>query len=175
MSKKEYLKESWISPKVEERNSPAHGRGLFAKEPIKAGEVVVIWGGVFVNEAEAEKAKLVVKAIQQIDDDLWDVFDYETRNDDPSYNHNHSCDPNTWMEDEVTIRARRDILPEEELTIDYATFVVDDNYIMPGECKCGTELCRRTITGKDWQKRDLQERYGEHFSPHLNARIQREN
>src|SRR3989338_7410869 len=175
MENKKYLKESLISPKVEVRNSPSHGLGLFAKELISEGEAVITWGGDFMSGVEAQKAKQEGKAIQQIEENLWDVFDHATRNDDPSYNHNHSCDPNTWMEDEVTISARRDILPEEELTIDYATFVVDDNYIMPGECKCGTELCRRTITGKDWQKRDLQERYGEHFSPHLNARIQREN
>ena len=57
MSEKKYKKESWISPKVEEKNAPAHGRGLFAKEPIEAGEIVVIWGGDFMSEDEARKAK----------------------------------------------------------------------------------------------------------------------
>lgn len=174
MNQKEYLKESWISPKVEERNSPAHGRGLFAIESIKAGEVVVIWGGEFVNKVEAQKAKQEGKAVQQIGENLYDIFDHSTRNDDPSYNHNHSCDPNTWMDDEVIISARRGINPGEELTIDYATFVIDDNYVMPGECKCGASLCRHTITGKDWQRKDLQERYEGHFSPYLDDRILRQ-
>ena len=173
MKIKEYLKKSWINPKVEERNSPAHGRGLFALQPIKAGEVVIRWGGDFVDETEAEKAKQEGKAVQRIGGNLYDVFDYETRNDDPSYNHNHSCDPNTWMDDEVTIGTRRDIQQGEELTIDYATFVIDDNYVMPGECKCGTNLCRHTITGKDWQIKDLQEHYKGHFSPYLNGCILR--
>lgn len=170
---KEHLKESWISPKVGERNSPTHGRGLFAIEPIGAGEIVVIWGGEFVNAAKAQNAKQDGRVVQRIGENLYDVFDYATRNDDPSYNHNHSCDPNTWMNDEVTISARRNISPEEELTIDYATFVMDDNYVMPGDCKCGSSICRHTITGKDWQSKELQERYKGHFSPYLNDCILR--
>ena len=166
-----YNKKSWISPKVEERESPLHGKGLYAKEPIEKGEVVIMWGGDFVNALEAKKAKRAGKAIQQIDEDLWDVFDYETRNDDSSYNHNHSCDPNTWMKDEVTIIARRDIEKDEELTIDYAMFVMDENYVMSGECKCGSALCRHTIIGKDWQKKDLRQKYKGHFSPYLEKKI----
>src|SRR3989338_9027079 len=122
MENKKYLKESLISTKVEERNSPSHGLGLFAKELKSEGEVVITWGGDFMNGVEAQKAKQEGKAIQQIEENLWDVFDHETRNDDLSYNHNHSCDPNTWMEDEVTISARRIIKPNEELTIDIFYF-----------------------------------------------------
>lgn len=168
---KQYLKESWISPRVEERNSSTHGLGLFAKKSINEGEVVVIWGGDFVDTIEAQRAKQKGKAIQQIEENLWDVFDHAIRNDDPSYNHNHSCDPNTWMQNEVTITARRNIKPEEELTIDYAMFVLDENWVMPGECKCGTTFCRHTIIGKDWQRKDLQEKYADHFSPYLNRKI----
>ncbi len=171
MKYKKYLKESWINPKVEEKGSVLHGRGLFAKKPIQEGEVVVIWGGDFVNEKEARAAQQKGKAIQRIDENLWDVFEHATKNDDPSYNHNHSCDPNTWMQNEVTIIARRDIRPYEELTIDYATFVIDDNYVMPKECKCGSLLCRHSITGKDWSIEDIQKRYAGHFSPYLNKRI----
>lgn len=171
MESKKYLKESWISPKVEVRNSSSHGLGLFAKESINEGEVVVIWGGDFMDTVEAQKAKQKGQAIQQIEENLWDVFDHATRNDDPSYNHNHSCDPNTWMQDEVTISARRNIKQEEELTIDYATFVLDENWKLPGECKCGTIFCRHVVTGKDWQRKDLQEKYKNHFSPYLNRKI----
>jgi len=171
-SQSKYLKESWLHPKVEVRSSPSHGLGLFAKESITRGEVVVIWGGDFVDTDEAYKAKKDGKAIQRLDDNLWDVFDYETRNEDPSYNHNHSCDPNTWMKDEVTITARRDIEKDEELTIDYAMFVIDEGYVMPGECTCGSGFCRHKITGQDWLQKELQERYQGHFSPFLNRKIQ---
>ena len=39
---------------------------------------------------------------------------------------NHSCDPNVWMQDEVTLAARRDIAIGEELTIDYAMIEGDE-------------------------------------------------
>lgn len=172
MGNKEYLKRSWISPKVEQQSSEFHGLGLFAKEAIGRDEVVVIWGGHFVSDrAEAEKAEQQGKAVQRLGENLWDVFDYATRNDDPSYNHNHSCDPNTWMNDEVTITARRDIAAGEELTIDYAMFVIDDAYVLPGECQCGSQLCRKIITGNDWQRKDLRKRYQGHFNPYLNKKI----
>ena len=172
---KKYSKESWLSPKVEVRSSPSHGLGLFARESITRGEVVVIWGGDFVGTGEAHKAKKEGKAIQQLDDNLWDVFDYDTRNEDASYNHNHSCDPNTWMQDEVTIVARRDIGKGEELTIDYAMFVINEEYVMPGECKCGSSTCRHKITGQDWLQKELQKRYRGHFSPFLNKKIKELN
>lgn len=155
------------------RGSQFHGKGLFAKKLINIGEVVVIWGGHFVKEVQARRAEKNGKAIQQIDEDLWDVFDYKTRNDDPSYNHNHSCDPNTWMKDEVTIIARRKIKPGEELTIDYTVFVLNINYKMPGECKCGSKLCRKIITGNDWKNKSLQKKYENHFSPLINKLIKR--
>lgn len=34
---------------------------------------------------------------------------------------NHSCDPTTWFVDDITMNARRDILPGEEITYDYST------------------------------------------------------
>jgi SET domain-containing protein len=168
---KKYLKKSWISPKVEVRNSALHGLGLFAKESIKKDEVVVIWGGNFVNRTEADLARQKGLAVQQIDENLFDVFDWDNKNQDPSYNHNHSCDPNTWMKDEVTIISRRNIKTGEELSIDYAMFELDNDHIMPWKCQCGSELCRRTVTGKDWRKKDLQERYKNHFFPYINKKI----
>ena len=85
----------------------------------------------------------------------------------PSPNHlgsiahyiNHSCDPNcTFVEAKggpdghiiVMIRARRDLLPGEELTIDYGK-VGEKNQCCP--CFCGTSKCRNyimcTCKGKD--------------------------
>lgn len=36
---------SYRSPKTEARDSPIHGKGLFAKEAIAAGEIVAVKGG----------------------------------------------------------------------------------------------------------------------------------
>ena len=39
----------------------------------------------------------------------------------PTFFQNHSCDPTTWWVDDITLVARRDILPGEEITYDYGT------------------------------------------------------
>ena len=73
------------------------------------------------------------------------------------------------MGDAVTLVARRGIAPGEELTLDYALFEEDEDFTMPWECICGSPICRKRITGRDWRLPELQLRYGEHFS-HLNLK-----
>ena len=90
---------------------------------------------------------------------------------DPTWFMNHSCDPNVWMLDEVTLAARRKIQQGEGLTGDYAMWEVDEEEVKPWVCRCGSANCRKTITGRDWRRRDLQEEYGNHFSPFINRRI----
>jgi hypothetical protein len=45
----------------------------------------------------------------------------------------------------------------------------DDDYFV--ECSCGAPDCRKTLTGKDWQRLDLQERYANYFSTYLARKI----
>ena len=41
-------------------------------------------------------------------------------------------------------------------------------------CSCSSPLCRRVISGRDWQSAELQHRYGEHWVPLLLSRIRAE-
>jgi hypothetical protein len=82
---------------------------------------------------------------------------------------NHSCDPNLWHLDAVTIAARRDLAPGDEATLDYATHTAVESWSMP--CACSTALCRGVITGADWRLAGLQARYAGHWTPLLQARI----
>jgi len=75
------------------------------------------------------------------------------------------------MQDEVTVVARRDITSGEKLTIDYALQSGLPVDLLGEPCHCGSPVCRGTITGNDWQLKELQERYLGHFSPFLNERI----
>jgi hypothetical protein len=62
----------------------------------------------------------------------------------------------------------RDITANEQLTHDWAT--TDDlEYEM--RCNCGSANCRGTITGKDWMKEDLQEKYKGWFCWFLQRKI----
>lgn len=58
----------------------------------------------------------------------------------------------------------RDISAGEELTSDYALF---DDYDGTMERRCGTPSCRGTVSGRDWQRPDLQRKYGSYFSAYL--------
>jgi uncharacterized protein len=81
---------------------------------------------------------------------------------------NHSCDANIGIRGAITFVAMRDIRADEELTHDWA-MTDDDDYSV--ECKCGAPNCRGILTGKDWQRPELQKRYAGYFSPYLARRI----
>ena len=169
---KRYRKEPWIDPRVRIRASPLHGKGMFATSRIRKGEKIVVWGGkFFVTKEQADRLRGSGRMIQQIDDEVFEVFTSGEASSDPTYFMNHSCDPNVWMKDEVTLVARRDIRIGEELTADYAMWEGKEDYVLPWECRCGSTLCRKTITGRDWKSARLQASYERHFAPFINRRI----
>jgi len=81
---------------------------------------------------------------------------------------NHSCEPNLGLQGQVVFVAIRDMAADEELTIDYA-MTDDESYEM--ECQCGSEACRRLITGADWRQPELQKKYDGYFSWFIQRRI----
>jgi SET domain-containing protein len=174
-----YRATDWIDPRVEIRQSPIHGKGMFASAPIKQGEVVNIWGGTLLlteedmagDRAKEWRAQRYVWAM--IGEGLYLATLLDEDEEDLTNFINHSCDPNVWMKDEVTLVARRDIVAGEELTIDYAMFEGDEEWVGPWECHCGSELCRGRHTGGAWRQKELQERYRNHFSPFICERIRR--
>lgn len=48
----------------------------------------------------------------------------------------------------------------------------DDTYEM--NCRCGSLSCRGVVTGQDWRRADLQEKYGDHISWYLREKWKRE-
>jgi len=161
---------SYRSPKTEVRESKIHGRGLFAAADIAKGEVVVVKGGHIVSREQLRKqvTPRLGPAEIQIGDDLFIApVTNEEREGSMIYS-NHSCNANLGMRGEITFVAMRDIRAGEELTHDWAT-TDDDNYTV--KCNCGAKNCRGTLTGKDWQRPELQERYAGHFSAYLAEKI----
>src|SRR3989338_3529916 len=139
------------------RNSPISGRGLFAKEKIIKGELVVSF--------ENGKRKFVVSAVAdelfekgndhvlQIKDDLY--FFATTEGEIENEDHiNHSCDPNLGISGNLKFVAFRDVTPGEELAFDYAMSESSDYSI---KCNCGSKNCQKIITGNDWKIPELQE------------------
>ena len=170
--KRKYLSKTWYNPRLEIRPSPSQGNGMFATQAIQEGEIIVINGGTVLTDAEfqAYNANLSRYNAIQIGEDAHMVEIYPTL-DELIGGMNHSCVSNLWMSDEVTFVARRAIVAGEEVTVDYALFTTISHWVLEQPCRCGSPACRQTVSGSDWQRKDVQERYRDHFSPFINERI----
>lgn len=158
----------WLHPALVVAPSPLHGVGLFARQDLPAGEVLSRLGGGLVTKSTlalligaAERGEqpyvdtITVGAGQHL------VLPHGTANG----RGNHSCDPNAWWVDAYTLAARRAIKAAEEITNDYATSTSEAAFRM--QCSCTSPLCRGVVTGSDWRRPELQERYGRHWVPAL--------
>ena len=161
---------SYLSPKTEIRESKIHGRGLFAIADIAKDEIVAVKGGHIVDgKTLREEITPVLGPVEiQIGDDLFIAPVSEEERELSMLYLNHSCDPNLGIRGEITFVAMRDIRSGEELTHDWA-LTDDDDYSI--ECNCGAADCRKNLTGKDWQRPDLQNRYAGYFSAYLARKI----
>jgi SET domain-containing protein len=160
---------SYISPKAAVKESSIHGRGLFAVEPIKRGETVCIKGGyIFNRETLQQVTKTLGPAEIQVAEDFFIGPLSEQEREGSMIFSNHSCEPNIGVQGQIVFVALRDIEAGEELTHDWAT-TDDDNYEM--ECRCGAPSCRKVITGQDWRRKDLQEKYAGNISWYLMEKI----
>jgi len=160
---------SYLSPKVAAQPSPIQGRGLFAIESIRSGEIVCVKGGHIFGGSELQKLapKLGPAEIQVADNLFIGPVNEEEREGSMIFS-NHSCDPNVGVQGQIVFVALRDIAAGEELTHDWA-MTDDDTYEM--ECHCHAPNCRKVITGQDWKKRELQEKYRGFMSSYLQRKI----
>jgi SET domain-containing protein len=136
------------------RNSPTHGRGLFAQKTIAVGEYVLEYLGERISPEEA--ANRLTASI----DDPFHTFFFglsDGRLIDGAVNGNsarwinHSCEPNCEAEEgdgRVFIRALRDLLPGDELFIDYGLTLESRQTAARRReyaCMCGAKSCRQTM------------------------------
>lgn len=159
-----YPTHSWLTPSARVESSRIEGQGLFASAEILRNQVIMRLGGKLIDDAtlanlEPPYSSLTVVHGRHL---LLDPAH-------PVRYGNHSCDPNLWHIDATTIAARRPIRIGEELTVDYATHTGVQSWTMA--CHCGSEICRNAVTGWDWQLPQLQQAYGDHWSPPLLERI----
>ena len=160
---------SYISPKLEGRAQPIKGGfGIFAREFVHSGEILIAWGGSIITEEQLakltpQKRKFAV----QIEENLYQLTD------PPGIAElvNHSCNPNAGISGQITLVAIVNIAPGVEVCYDYAT--TDSNPYDEFQCACGSYNCRGYVTANDWRIPELWERYSGYFSPYLQRRIQK--
>lgn len=163
---------SWISPKARKGTPSAiAGRGLVAVEDVAAGEVVAVKGGHVVDTATmwAQDERLQNSEIQ-IAEGLHLMALADDEYEAVMLFVNHSCAPNVGFRGNTVLVAMEDVVAGTELTTDYALF---DGTVWPEPlvCACGTAACRGEVTGDDWRRPELQERYRGWFSAYLADRI----
>jgi uncharacterized protein len=134
------------------RNSKIHGRGVFAKRPIRKGTIILEYTGPIISEKEADKVGISTEnghshtMLFQLDKKR--VINGNEGGDARYVN--HGCDPNCETEqdgDHIYIKAVRAIKKGEELVYDYHLQVpgkITDEIRKEYACFCGSPLCRGT-------------------------------
>jgi uncharacterized protein len=140
------------------KNSPIHGRGVFALRTIRKGARIIEYKGERISHAEADKRYASVHEhsphtmLFTVDDEI--VID-ATRKGNSARWINHSCSPNCEVTDEnrrIFIEARRDIVRGEELTYDYNLQIGETHTAAAKRahpCFCGARRCRGTLLGEE--------------------------
>ncbi|XP_029359699.1 histone-lysine N-methyltransferase 2B isoform X2 [Echeneis naucrates] len=133
--------------------SAIHGRGLFCKRNIEAGEMVIEYAGIVIRSVLTDKrekyydGKGIGCYMFRIDD--FDVVD-ATMHGNAARFINHSCEPNCYSRvinvegrKHIVIFALRKIYRGEELTYDYKFPIEDASNKL--NCNCGARRCRRFL------------------------------
>ncbi|PVD27579.1 hypothetical protein C0Q70_12741 [Pomacea canaliculata] len=131
--------------------SKIHGRGLFCKRNIDAGEMVIEYAGEIIRSLLTDKREKYYESkgigcyMFRIDD--CEVVD-ATMHGSAARFINHSCEPNCYSKviqvdgrKHIVIFAMRPIKKGEELTYDYK-FPIEDVKI---PCTCGSKRCRKYL------------------------------
>ena len=140
--------------------------GLFTNEPIKQGSIIATNGGQVLNSVE-DLPDDPAYAEMITDELMLAPKDFQAK--EKLWYTNHSCDSNIARLGALVFVAKRDIAAQEELTIDYTTLVPHESWSM--KCLCGSEKCRGTIQGNDWQRPELAKSLWQEWMPHIQKRI----
>lgn len=162
---------SWINPSLEVRYAGGGYKGVFAKERIRAGERLAIFGGKLIRAVE----EVGDYGIQIDETFVINALDAETQEMEDASHFNHSCSPNAGIKGQIFLVAVRDIKPEEEVAFDYAMCLHRIDGLSPYrfDCLCGKDNCRKIVTDDDWKLPELQQKYSGYFSWFLQEKIDR--
>jgi uncharacterized protein len=100
--------ESYISQKARKgMQSSIHGRGLFAIDKIRKGDIVAVKGGNILTRNQLETANIKLHVELQIADDLYIAPLHENDHNKSMMCLNHSCNPNIGMRGDIVFIAMR--------------------------------------------------------------------
>lgn len=173
-----------LTNKITIDTGKTHGYSWVANEDIEEGEVIwwidedyvpIYEKNITFEEFESwdqEKQNKFMALAYQVDEGVLEgLIDTTGVPFDilKEYYVNHSCDGNCWYDGDKRIIASRNIKKGEEISYDYA--LTESNHYFKLNCQCGTSKCRKVITGDDWKRKDIRERYKGHFLSYLESKI----
>jgi len=123
------------------RKSPLGGLGCFATVHFPKDSAIAEYAGERITDAEAVRrlTRTSGKHISQLDTDHY--IDGSVGGNETQYI-NHSCEPNAdvlVIDRFMIVFALREILPGEEITVDYLNSFDQDKTL----CQCRTASCRK--------------------------------
>lgn len=125
--------------KITVSKSKIHGTGIFAEEPIKAGERIQ-----YINGPQIKKIIKTPEESKAIENWIGVGKHKWINTDGTPFRHiNHSCYPNAAITGTKTLIALEDIKPGTEITIDYSMTDADPYWHI--DCSCGSKRCRGEI------------------------------
>jgi SET domain-containing protein len=138
---------TWLSGKFDVKDAGKSGKGAYANQPIRKGDVIGVHGGIVVHESDIERLKLTVSEERlNLDHAMYIhpgfllLHDYEN-GCDPMCFINHSCTPNAHVEHGIVMVASRDIQPGEEISWDYRQTDDVGSWEYEFKCECGAPDC----------------------------------
>jgi hypothetical protein len=160
------------------------GRGLFASQRIPKGAPLWMCRDPLRPTEREIPLNDLQKLLRTEDRDFYLTYGYQLSNNsfivpaskeviteikDAGFFMNHSCDPTVHIIDDDLWVASRDIEPGEEICYDYGT--TESLFDRIPVCGCGSLNCRGQITKDDWKRKDIREKYAQHFAPYLLTNI----
>ena len=140
--------------RIQVRKSGVHGKGVFALQPIAAGERIIEYKGEVITWPEALRRHphdpKDPNHTFYFHVDEKHVIDAKVGGNAARWI-NHACAPNCQADEtegRVFIKALRALKPGEELFYDYG-LIIDERYTPKLEreyaCRCGAKTCRGTM------------------------------
>ncbi len=137
------LQEQLLAPGLIVKASPIDGQGCYAAQPFRKGRKIAEYEGERISRREIKRRLEGATRIHICAIDSYWAIDGSVGGNGTQYL-NHSCRPNIFVKivrERIYFYALRDIVPGEELTLDYIVSWHDDET----PCSCGALNCRGTI------------------------------
>jgi uncharacterized protein len=146
-----------VNLRVEYRQQNRWGGGLYARQPIRRGEVVARFDGAVYEWGKSVEA-LSNDPPLFLRDHVIQFGEGISRDSGEGLGRyvNHSCHPNCGIKNLFDIVAMEDIPKDAEITWDYAMTENNDWFMV---CHCGEPECRKLITGYRNLPPDFRTRY----------------